>query len=230
MTKVQKITEACDRCAFGAEKQATTKRCFSVDNVGYKLKLCEQHATGFDRDFMGWIRLAAEDESFIGGLRGFTRSSQYFTESEREDQRRVAILRNEQQRQDEEVRQVHDAELARQKAEDEWSDKVTQIKATQIARGNSLALKWVITEHARVRMAERDYLIEDVLQAAEHPEETFPGDVLRHGLDSRVHRVGEHNVVVIPNRKVIVTVLPKNARLFRPKDLSTNPHLERIAQ
>lgn len=226
MAKVQKIIKVCDRCAFGKEKDATTKRRYSVDNVGYKLDLCEQHATMFDRDVMGWIRLSQEDDAFIAGLRGVARGSQYFTESERTDQRRLALLRDEQHRQDEDVRLIHEA----QKAEEAWTEQVAEIKPAQSGRENSLAFKWVITEHARLRMDERDYLLEDVLNAAEHPEQTFPGDTLRYGLDSRVHRVGEHNVVVIPNRKVIVTVLPKNARLYRPKDLTLNTQLERIAQ
>ena len=228
MARVLKTVKLCDRCAFGKERDATTTRKYAIDGEAYKIDLCEQHGQMFDREMMGWIRLSTEDE-FASALRGVQRSNAFFTEDELERQRRAGALRDEQHRHDEEVRLAHEAELERQREEDKWNDKVSEIKAAQMARRNPLELKWVLTDHARMRILEREYEIDEVLEAAEHPEETFPGDRLRHGTDSRVHRLGRNNVVVIPDRKIIVTVLPKEARLFRPKDLS-NTQLERIAQ
>lgn len=220
MARIQKVVDVCDRCAFGKEKDATTTRRFSVEGNALILKLCEPHGQMFDRDMIGWERLAAEDQ-FHATIK-VSRSEAYFTEDERERARRTAVLREQQQHQDEETRRETEALKLEQ---ENWNLRVTAARAAQADRPNPLVMKWTVTEHARERMNERGYQLDDVLECAEHPMHTFPADPTKHGSDARVYQREHDFVVVVPNRHVIITVLPKDARLYKP-----TPQLERIAQ
>lgn len=109
MARVEKTVHVCDRCAFGQEKPATTERTFALEDRYYKLDLCEQHATMFDRDLGGWTRLAAEVEG-----PGARQRSVFFTAERRAETVRLRELMERQQR---EAAAVAAAELRRREIE-----------------------------------------------------------------------------------------------------------------
>lgn len=48
----------CARCMVPT--RATITAAFGYENVRYEIALCQQHADMFDRDMIGWLRLASE--------------------------------------------------------------------------------------------------------------------------------------------------------------------------
>lgn len=52
--------KTCARCM--EPTPATTVGSFSYEGVPYEIPLCDPHATMFDRDMVGWLRLASEVE------------------------------------------------------------------------------------------------------------------------------------------------------------------------
>lgn len=52
--------EVCDRCT--KETPAVTKVIFSYEGHQYYLDLCEKHNHDYERDLLGWVRIASEVE------------------------------------------------------------------------------------------------------------------------------------------------------------------------
>lgn len=67
---------------------------------------------------------------------------------------------------------------------------------------------WLLTHHARVAAAVRNFDVRDVLTAAEAPEESWRQDYFAPGREMRCR--GDVAVVVHPADRVIITVLWNN--------------------
>lgn len=195
MAKQVVSIKVCDRDAFGKEKPATEIRQFSIGSDFYKLELCEQHATLFDREIGGWALIAQDDEYAprvrmpkIGGV---------FTAAQTEAARKAAALRAEQQQLDADVEQLAQAAQAA----------VEEPEVAEVHRLSYGAQEWVLTPHAQERAKQRGYSLNEVLEAAEHPERAYDQLASKYGPGTRLHRRGECMVAVNPTRKVVISVL-----------------------
>jgi hypothetical protein len=187
----------CDRCDFSRAAEATTHRNFTIDETHYRLELCDKHAAMFDRDLGTWTLLAAEVEP--------TRArSQFFGEEER---RRTARIRELKERANSEAASQAFAERRAKEIDSETLQRA-EFNARQLIPG---ALKWRLTDHARERMVERGFAIEEVLRAA-----ATPGVVIRQpwrGPAIAVHSLGDCRVAVNESTYAIITVIDRTSPL-----------------
>lgn len=228
MARVTKIIEVCDRDAFGREKPFTEVRRFSVDDNAYILKLCDQHAEMFDRDMMGWMRVAADDDTR-------QRAPSFFTRAQVEADRKAAQLRAVQtlppsDRTDDHTNHTDPVYIVGDSDDSDPGDTAAAISAVvsvpQAGEG------WYLTQHAKDQAAERGFTEAEMLSAADRPEWTYtnpeeydPGTMIhvRNGCAVSVNRA----------QRRIITVLPRDAahhHEYTPMPHQSIPSKVRIAQ
>lgn len=196
MATVKTIVHTCDRCSFGREKPATTKRVFAIEDRCYELDLCEPHGEAFDRDLSVWTRLARDiDNPFIDTPKPPSMFSQERTERAR------AVLA-----QSDELRQVKEqaAFIERQALSLAREAEETAFRTIPGAR------KWTMSKHARERMMERNYTPAEVLMAVTIP---YHASASTRNSSLIVCERDGCRVVINPHTHVIVTVIEANARL-----------------
>lgn len=193
MASVQVKVKTCDRCAFGAEKRASTTRTFSIDDRFYETDLCDKHAEAFDRDLSVWTRIAAEIENPFTSPK---RSGMFSTE--RIERARIVnaqsdLLKHVQEQGGFIARQAE--RLVTQAEEDAF-------------KNIPGARRWTMSRHARAKMLERNYTPAEVLMAVTVPKTTKPST---HGRGELVCERDGCRVVVNPQTHIIVTVIDRNA-------------------
>lgn len=203
MATLRKTITECDRCSFGTVKEATTERKFYLDELWWKLDLCEEHAKLFDREWGGWTRLAQE----IDGPQPDRVHSNYFTAERKRETERLRELRDKAQR------EAASREFAARRAAE--IEEETRIAAEAHAR-NSIpgAAKWSLTTHARARMVQREFTIEDVLRTAAEPH--FTEARPERGKDIWLRQRGQCRVIVDATSHTIITVVDRADRSDTP--------------
>lgn len=201
MAKRTIVIDLCDRCGFGKESPATTERVFTPDgDLWYMLKLCEKHAEMYDRDMIGWTRLAAD----IDAPNMERQRSVFFTEERKRETERLRELTG-KVNQEAASRAFADRRLREIELENAQRE---ELLARQRIPG---ALDWRLVNHARERMLERNFTIEEVLRTAAQPA------VVRRqpwrGPEFAVHERDDCRVVVNDQTKAIITVINRNSTL-----------------
>lgn len=194
MARVEKIVILCDRCAFGGEKPATEERRYAIEDRYYLLELCQEHAEMFDRDMSRWTRVSQDIDNPYAGTRG---RSEFFTREATEQTRRAREL----------------AEKARKEAA---SRDFAARRAAEIAMEEEQhlrkslpgALAWALTTHARERMVERGFTLEDLYRTATQPEHTYPQEW--RGPDVAIYQRGDCRLAVNTRQQVVITVIDRN--------------------
>lgn len=202
-----KIT-TCDRCAFGGEQPATTERKFTLDGDPYRLDLCEKHATMFDRDIGPWVLLAREDE-YPTRVR-VPAARNFFSTEVKERDARAAELRERELP----ALQPQPQTLLLQRRD---TDPIRRLLPTQ---------DWTLSAHAIERGEQRGFTKEDMLHAAVDPQVTTTSSE-RHG-GGWLYRRGECSVIVDPDAKTVLTVLPKESSPDYDPHHRPRPRQERL--
>lgn len=178
------MAQGCIRCYFGGSKGATDQIKVGYGSSEYALDLCNKHAAEFDDMMWGWLRI------------GRLIDDDNFANG-------VASL----------------SETARLAPRIEHTPSEPPVESGTIARAPSktemdvIRLRWIISNHAEDRLAERGPLfgfgVDDVLRAAELPERSHrdrtrdtDGDDWE---DVWVHWRGNVKVVVNRTKRIVLT-------------------------
>lgn len=194
MAQVRTIVKVCDRCPFGKEKPATTRRQFAIEDRYYELDLCEPHGEAHDRDLGVWTRLAREiDSPYSNSLKPL---SMTFTKEHAEKTHSVITQSSELQQ------QAEQSLFAKKQAERIAAE--IEEHAYKTIPG---ARKWTLTRHARERMMERNFTPAEVLMAVTIPGTTLPDPERRP--DVVICKRGDCKVAVNARTHVILTVIDR---------------------
>lgn len=210
MGRVVRSRKICDRCAVGKEAEATTTRQFGIDKDRYEIDLCETHGAMFDREFMGWSRLARPLEDVFAKA-----NTNYF--GEKDAARRAAELRAKAQ-------QASEAIVAEAQANQDAQ--VHQLHAG-LKPGERHRNGWLVTPHAAERAEQRGYTLSQLMAAAATPKMSRDSNADDRPY-TRIHADDDCAVVVNPFEKVIITVLHRDETKYATTDPATTK--QRIAQ
>jgi hypothetical protein len=181
----------CDRCPTNRQVPATGTFRFSFGDHVWEIDLCEQHLKMIERDFWAWARLGREvEQQGVGLMFG----SEYHMTA-----RRTAELRTVQAAEDRTRDEAKAAITSAAKRGDELLRE--QVSGPRPAAPND-ASAYVFTEHALMRLREREVRAIDAIWAASDP--TIVREARQPGL--AVHERNGVKVVLNPNTKAIITV------------------------
>lgn len=208
MSRITVSRKVCDRCAIGKEQIATTTRLFSVGDERYEIDLCETHAAMFDRELMGWSRLARPLEDVFAKA-----SSSFF--GDKAFARKAAELR------------AKAAAASAAIMEDAKTSEATvhHLPATDLKPGERHRNGWLLTAHAAERAEERGYSLAQVMEAAAYPRISRDSNADDRPY-TRIHIHDDCAVIVNPFEKVIITVLHRDESKYE----TARPANRRIAQ
>lgn len=196
MATVRTVIEVCNRCPTGHEKKAIAKREFCIDGDWYATALCFEHNEMFDRSQTPWRITAELIEAPVR-----ERRSEFFKEEDIRATRRIAELR---------------AKASQRVAVQSFAEKQAaridgKLKAEAEQHAWNLipgAKAWSLSGHARDRMAEYEYGLDEVLFAATAPATNVPGEG-----GCRIYRRDDIEIVVNEITKTVRTILPPKGRL-----------------
>lgn len=179
MARMQVKKRFCDRCI--KDTLAVTTLKFSVGEIEYELDVCDKHADMFQRDMLGWTRLAREKErpNFFG--RTAVALSNHRTLTRQESDRAAAARTAEEQQREQQI----------------------------LEHIPGPALNWTLSDHAEEQLEKRGpaygFGRREVLLAAHAPEHSYLADP---AATTYRHNRGPVSCVVDRERQIIVTVMP----------------------
>lgn len=204
---VTKTLEVCDRDQFGKARVATQTRVYSLENRWYRLRLCDEHAEMFDRDMGRWTHLSEEIDPPTEYVTTSRVRSEFFTAELLEDARRTTRIREAAEAA---RRQAASEEFARRRraeidAETALQEEEHAFKTIPNAR------LWRLSQHARQRMGERGFDVDDVLRTATTPMHTYRQPW--RGDDIAIYQRGDCRIAVNDTERVIITVIDRSDTL-----------------
>lgn len=182
MARMQVKKRFCDRCI--KDTLAVTTLKFSVGETEYEMDVCDKHADMFQRDMLGWTRLAREKEkpNFFGRSQVKLQTDRNLARAESDRAAAAAAAAAER--------------AARER------------KEPQLEAIPGPALDWKLSDHAEEQLEKRGpsygFGKREVLLAAYEPEHSYLAD------DDHCyrHNRGPVSCVVDRDRSIIVTVMP----------------------
>ena len=212
MSILRTVTRVCERDMYGKCGPALHLDVeFTIDGQRYRGDLCEVHWTMMRRDFGPW-RTAFVPVDEPAEVVQLNSKRQTITSDQVDRDRRAADLRA--------------AEAARNQAEVDAKTHALQAEAMEIQRLKRTipgARSWVISAHARKRMALRNFGPDEVLHTVASPQINYPAPE-RYGPGRYVYVRGDCRAVVDPRGKTVITVIDRNDHW------DARPTAERIAQ
>lgn len=196
----------CDSCI--KDTRATTTVRFSFAGADYTIDLCEKHADAIQRDIMSWARLATEIERPSAFMR-----PDVIREHTRRDASVVAFNKDKPP-----------AEKSPSPSQESGSPTAPPPVAPLYSTGGmnvpATAKNWTLSEHAKEQLEERGpkygFTREDVFLCCVQPEWTNQSSTAKG--DCVQHFRGNVQVIVNPQEKTVVTVLPRSTREFDAED------------
>lgn len=188
--------------------------------------MCDKHAEMFDREWNAWVMLSTETDppaEYVGSVvrpsRGFATMDRA-AEAARVKELRERIQEREMERQAAEFAARRAAEIEKQQ---------TFEREDLARRSIPGAAEWRISYHARERMVERNFTIEEVLRAACQPDHTY--DQPWRGQSNKIFQRADCRLAVDVARKTIITVIDRHDTLETAEAFAGRQHdMERTAQ
>lgn len=182
--------KACDRCPLNKKPVPATRTIrFGFGDTFWDIDVCELHGHQLERDLYGWGRLGrVVEQQQLGRMFGSDYSA---------NARRLSELRSEQHREDRAVDDARRSELAAATG----TELLARVQGPQPAAPED-AGEYVFTEHALMRLEEREISAINALWAASSPKLRRPAR--QQGLI--IHERDGVKVVLNPQTKAIITV------------------------
>lgn len=216
MAQRKTVVRYCDSCLKDTPATATVP--FGYGGTDYKIDVCDKHADALQRDLMSWARLATEVEKA---------PSQFMRPDQVRDYTRTPI------------RAVTEPKTASPSPVKDSGSTPAPAKAAPkpAVEISHPALEWTLSDHAEDQLAERGpkfgFTRADVFLCVTAPERVVKADTTAKAGREQWFR-GNVQLIVDPQTKVVITVLPKSTLDFEdPKSRpSTTPfsHREEFAR